>query len=79
MDKFKETSDSPGEAIADRAIPKFGFHESEKMLKVNDQISAIFTFNNGKLSKKWIVNGKEMSKAPKALLAALRMKKINQC
>ena len=51
MDKFKETSDSPGEAIADRAIPKFGFHESEKMFKVNDQISAIFTFNNGKLSK----------------------------
>jgi hypothetical protein len=70
IDKFKESSDLPEEAIADRAIPRFGFHESEKILKVSDQISAVFRFNKGKLTKKWIVNEKEMSKAPKELLAA---------
>ncbi|MEO1259934.1 MAG: DUF4132 domain-containing protein [Bacteroidota bacterium] len=72
LEKFQEFSDVDAEVLADRTIPSFNFESGEKTIQINKEISVVFRIKKRALSKKWIVNGKELSKAPDILKTSLK-------
>ncbi len=65
--KFHAHSDLDTEALTDRTIPRFDFEGKERQVNIDEQLGVIYRIKKQSLTKKWVWQGKEVSKAPAEL------------